>query len=232
MNGVHIDGRPISVRVGGVTLYGELGIPTGANGVIVFAHGSGSSRLSPRNRIVAESLRGERFATLLFDLLTPEETASEHYTRRFSFEIGRQAERLAGITEWLVSARETRGLRIGYFGASTGAAAALIAAASRPGLNHVGAIVCRGGRPDLAGKSVGAVTAPTLLIVGGADPSVLKLNRTALAALKCEKKLVIVPEATHLFEEAGALTEVARHSAEWFNHYLGEARPQSEGGVH
>jgi len=199
-------------------LEGNLNLPRDASGIILFAHGSGSSRHSPRNRYVAKLLNEGKLATLLVDLLTTEEEAVDLQTAQIRFDIGLLAQRLVGVTDWLTSHPDTRHLRVGYFGASTGAAAALVAAAERPKV--VGAVVSRGGRPDLAGPVLGQVRAPTLLIVGGNDLQVIELNRWAFAQLRCEKQLVIVSGATHLFEEPGALDEVARLAREWFLSYL------------
>jgi putative phosphoribosyl transferase len=210
--------RLVRVPVGRVLLDGNLSLPQRARGIVLFAHGSGSSRFSPRNRYVAQLLNQEKLATLLIDLLSPEEEAVDQRTAQLRFDIGLLAERLVDVTDWLVEQPDTRPLRIGYFGASTGAAAALVAAAERPRIVH--AIVSRGGRPDLAGPALGRVEAPTLLIVGGNDPVVIELNRAALAELRCEKQLVIVPGATHLFEEPGALDEVARLARQWFARHL------------
>jgi dienelactone hydrolase len=201
-----------------VLLDGNLSLPDCTRGIVLFAHGSGSSRFSPRNRYVAQLLNQEKLATLLIDLLSPEEEAVDQRTAQLRFNIGLLAERLVGVTDWLVEQPNTRPLRIGYFGASTGAAAALVAAAERPRIVH--AIVSRGGRPDLAGPVLARVEAPTLLIVGGNDPVVIELNRAALAQLRCEKQLVIVPGATHLFEEPGTLDEVARLARHWFQRHL------------
>jgi dienelactone hydrolase len=211
--------RLVSIPAGRVTLPADLAIPEGARGVVAFAHGTGSSRHSPRNRFVARVLQDAGLATLLADLLTAEEEALEAHTRHLRFDIPLLAERLADITAYLTTLAETRDLPLGYFGASTGAAAALVAAAERPG--PVRAIVSRGGRPDLAGESLRRVRAPTLLIVGGADLLVLDLNRAALEKLAAEKALEVVPGATHLFEEPGALDQVARLAADWFDRYLG-----------
>jgi dienelactone hydrolase len=186
--------------------------------VVLFAHGSGSSRFSPRNRAVAANLRDSGIATLLVDLLTDEEEAEDSVTAHLRFDIDLLARRLIDVTDWLMNAPETCHLRIGYFGASTGAAAALTAAVERP--QEVAAIVSRGGRPDLASSALPFVLAPTLLIVGGGDVPVIEMNRIALAELRCEKRLDIVPGATHLFEEAGALQQVARLAREWFKCYL------------
>jgi putative phosphoribosyl transferase len=197
-----------TVPVGGVVLGATLGVPPAPRGVVVFAHGSGSSRLSPRNRFVAEALNRRGIATVLADLLTEPEAAS----RGNVFDVELLAGRLREVARWALA--EVGGaLPLGYFGASTGAAAALIAAGDDP---PVAAIVSRGGRPDLAGAALAKVKAPTLLIVGGADDVVLELNRQALAALRCRKELAIVPDATHLFEEPGALEQVAELAGDWF----------------
>ena len=208
----------VRVPVGSDALEGELSLPEDARGIVLFAHGSGSSRHSPRNRYVARLLNEANLATLLVDLLTPDEDAIDLRTAQIRFDISLLAERLVGITDWLTENQDTWQLRVGYFGASTGAAAALVAAAERPNVVH--AVVSRGGRPDLAGPALGQVSAPTLLIVGGNDRQVIDLNRWAFGQLRCEKKLVIVPGATHLFEEPGALDEVARLAREWFVRYL------------
>ncbi len=222
----------VQVQAGAVVLDGDLSIPEGARGIVLFAHGSGSSRHSPRNRQVAAALRDGGLATLLMDLLTPKEEAVDLQTAHLRFNIRLLASRLAGATDWLSSADDTRSLRIGYFGASTGGAAALVAAAERP--DHIAAVVSRGGRPDLAGEEIlGRVRAPTLLIVGAYDTTVLHLNREAFAKLSGEKRLEIVPGATHLFEEPGALDRVAALAREWFQlHLTGRttmhARPGSQ----
>jgi pimeloyl-ACP methyl ester carboxylesterase len=208
----------VSISAGPVNLQGNLIVPRQASGMVLFAHGSGSSRHSPRNRYVAKLLNEARLATLLIDLLTPEEEVVDSFTGNLRFDIGLLAERLVAVTDWLTDEPQTRHLRLGYFGASTGAAAALVAAAECPEV--VGAVVSRGGRPDLAGPALARVRAPTLLIVGGNDFQVIELNRLALAQLRGEKQLVIVPGATHLFEEPGALDEVARLAREWFERYL------------
>jgi dienelactone hydrolase len=208
----------VRVTAGSVTLEGNLTRPEEARGIVLFAHGSGSSRLSPRNRYVARILNEANLATLLVDLLTPEEEAVDAQTAHLRFDIGLLAERLVGATDWLVQHPDTSQLRIGYFGASTGAAAALVAAVVRPDV--VGAVVSRGGRPDLAGRALAHVRAPTLLIVGGHDVEVLELNRAALAQVRAEKELVIVPGATHLFEEPGALDQVARLARDWSERHL------------
>jgi putative phosphoribosyl transferase len=220
-------GRTVRVPAGSVTLEGDLDVPPKARGVVLFAHGSGSSRHSPRNRHVARLLNEAKLATLLIDLLTPDEEAIDLRTAHLRFDIGLLAERLVGATDWLTHYPDTRDLRVGYFGASTGTGAALVAAAERP--HVVGAVVSRGGRPDLAGPALPRVRAPTLLIVGGNDFRVVELNRAALAQLRCEKRLVIVPGATHLFEEPGALDEVARLAREWFERHLMSAAARATG---
>lgn len=208
----------VNIRSGKVMLDGELGIPPEPSGLVIFAHGSGSSRFSPRNQYVARVMRDSGVATLLFDLLTREEETVDLSTRHLRFDIELLARRLVDTTNWAATQPETRNLRPGYFGASTGGAAALVAAA-RVG-DAVGAVVSRGGRPDLAGDSLPLVKSPTLLIVGGLDDVVIRLNREAFEQLRCEKEMRIVPGATHLFEEAGALEEVARLSADWFKRHL------------
>lgn len=209
----------VRVAAGPVVLEGNLGVPKGARGVVLFAHGSGSGRHSPRNRFVAQQLRMAGLATLLIDLLTEEEEAVDQATAHLRFDIGLLAERLVGATDWLAKDSRTAGLSTGYFGASTGGGAALVAAARRP--DQVGAVVSRGGRPDLAGEALLEVRAPTLFIVGGDDKPVIALNQSALARLGASvKQLVIVPGASHLFEESGKLEEVARLAMEWFSHYL------------
>jgi putative phosphoribosyl transferase len=218
---VRESGLESSVRVaaGSVILEGNLGLPVNAQGVVLFAHGSGSSRHSPRNRFVAQQLREAGLGTLLIDLLTEEEEAVDRHTAHLRFDIDLLAERLVGATDWLADEERTAELSVGYFGASTGGGAALIAAAQRP--QRVGAVVSRGGRPDLAGPVLSAVEAPTLLIVGGNDQAILELNEDALARLSAPvKELVIVPGANHLFEEPGALEEVARLAAAWFAQHL------------
>lgn len=208
-------GKAAAIPVAGVELPGELTVPPQPAGAVAFAHGSGSSRHSPRNRRVAETLHDAHLATLLFDLLTPEEA----HDRRNVFDISLLGERLLTGLRWLRAQPETSGLPVGCFGASTGAAAALWAA---PELGSgVGAIVSRGGRPDLAGERLALVRAPTLLVVGGADEAVLELNRQAYTQLRCEHDLVVVPAATHLFEEPGALERVAGLAAAWFDRHLG-----------
>ena len=214
MQGTIIE-RAVQVLPG---LSGDLVVPDAATGIVLFAHGCGSSRHSSRNRYVARVLQKGGFATLLLDLLTPAEEQVDLRTLHLRFDIGLLAERLIQATDWVQSEPATRGLAVGYFGASTGAGAALVAAAERPPMIH--AVVSRGGRPDLAGPALPRVQAPTLLIVGGDDPEVIRLNREALAKLRCEKQLVIVPGATHLFEEPGALEQVSELALNWFEKYL------------
>jgi dienelactone hydrolase len=213
--------REVRIATGGVELHGGLAVPDGAHGVVLFAHGSGSGRYSPRNQYVARALRQSGLATLLMDLLTAEEESVDQYTRHLRFDIELLALRLIGATDWLRQTPATRDLPIGYFGASTGAGAALMAAAERPDV--VRAVVSRGGRPDLAGPALLRVHAPTLLIVGGADTPVIDLNERAMELLDVEKELHTVPGATHLFEERGALEEVARLAADWFACHLAPA---------
>jgi dienelactone hydrolase len=215
------NGQELSVQipVASVSLAGDLSIPADSRGVVLFAHGSGSSRHSPRNRYVARVLQEAGIATLLFDLLTRDEEALDMRTAGLRFDIGLLAERLVEATGWLTQQPQIEELKIGYFGASTGAAAALVAAAEAPHL--IAAVVSRGGRPDLAGPALPGVQAPTLLIVGGEDALVLDLNRQAMDQLRCEKRLEIIPGATHLFGEPGALEELARLAREWFEWHLG-----------
>jgi putative phosphoribosyl transferase len=218
-----IEERLVQVPAGSVTLEGNLTLPKESQAIVLFAHGSGSSRHSPRNRYVARLLNEANLATLLIDLLTPHEEVVDARTAQLRFDIDLLAERLVDATDWLTQFPDTKHLRIGYFGASTGAAAALVAAALRPDV--VGAVVSRGGRPDLAGPALMQVQAPTLLIVGENDRQVIELNREALAQMRCEKQLVIVPGATHLFEEPGALDVVAQLARDWFQrHLIGAAR--------
>jgi putative phosphoribosyl transferase len=211
--------REVRIPVGTIELEGNLGVVEGAQGVVLFAHGSGSGQSSPRNLYVARVLRQAGLSTLLIDLLTAEEEALDLRTRQLRFDISLLAERLVKATDWLRDAPSTQNLRIGYFGASTGAGAALVATAERP--HEVGAVVSRGGRPDLAGEALSRVEAPTLLIVGGSDVPVIGMNEEALERMHVEKRLEIVPGATHLFEEAGALEAVARLATSWFRRYLG-----------
>jgi len=208
----------IKIPLREVTLAGELNLPPDAKGLVLFAHGSGSSRLSPRNQSVARTLREGKVGTLLFDLLTAEEEQSEVYTRHLRFNIPFLTERLVAATHWALDHTTGRDLALGYFGSSTGAAAALRAVVELGEV--ISAVVSRGGRPDLAGDALERVTAATLLIVGGSDTAVLSLNEDAYARLSCEKSLRIVPGATHLFEENGALEKVAHMAAEWFAAHL------------
>jgi putative phosphoribosyl transferase len=216
MNEVHIP-------AGSVTVHGNLTLPAGAITLVLFAHGSGSSRHSPRNQFVARTLNNAGLATLLFDLLTPEEESIDRYTAEHRFDIGLLAERLVHATNWARQHEETRAMHIGYFGSSTGAAAALVAAAALP--DDVTAVVSRGGRPDLAGAALAKVRAPTLLIVGGEDDVVINLNEQARGRMRCEVKIEIVPGATHLFEEPGTLEQVAKLASDWFVAHLGGKSP-------
>ena len=212
--------RDVSVKipVGKVVLEGILNLTGDSKSIVLFAHGSGSGRFSPRNQYVAKEFNKVGIGTLLFDLLTITEEEEDELTAEYRFNIPLLAQRLVGVTEWLKKEEATKGLVVGYFGASTGAAAALIGAAKLPDV--VAAVVSRGGRPDLAADYLEEVRAPTLLLVGGLDDEVIELNRLAMARMRSEKKLVIVPGATHLFEEPGKLVEVARISADWFLRYL------------
>ena len=208
--------KDVEIRSGAIQLSGDLSIPVGAQGVVLFAHGSGSSRHSPRNQFVARTIREAGVGTLLFDLLTKEEEAVDMHTAHLRFDIGLLAERLIDATRWIKA--ELDYLNVGYFGSSTGGGAALVAAAELG--DSVGAVVSRGGRPDLAGDALPRVKSPTLLIVGGLDYPVIELNEEALARMRCEKELKIVPGATHLFEEPGTLEEVARLAADWLEKHL------------
>lgn len=208
----------VIIQVSQESLKGVLAIPEHAKGIVIFAHGSGSGRLSPRNQFVAKKLQENSLATLLVDLLTAEEEEIDDKTRQFRFDIDLLTERLKGCAEWVACQKETSGLAIGYFGASTGAAAALMAASEEG--NAIKAVVCRGGRPDLAIDLLPSVLAPVLLIVGGQDLAVIELNKKALEALECVKKLEIIPGATHLFEEPGTLEAVAEMASSWFVTYL------------
>jgi putative phosphoribosyl transferase len=208
----------VSIPMGGISLEGDLAVPTAAQGIVAFAHGSGSGRKSPRNQFVAQVLQRAGLATMLLDLLTMDEEAIDVQSMALRFDIDLLVERLTGTVDWLSANSETRELRIGLFGASTGAAAALVTAARRPDL--VRALVSRGGRPDLAADALASVHAPTLLIVGGNDLEVLRLNRAAYAGMTAERQLVVVPGATHLFQEPGTLGEVARLAADWFLAHL------------
>ena len=208
----------VRIQADAVSLDGTLLLPRNARGMVVFAHGSGSSRFSSRNRYVAEVLRDEGFGTLLLDLLTGSEEAVDAHTAEHRFDIEMLAMRLVGTMDWLAEQPEAGHLSVGLFGASTGGGAALVAAAEVP--DRVRAVVSRGGRPDLAGDALPLVKAPSLLIVGGRDEPVIEMNRDAAARLQCEHELHIIPGATHLFEEKGALEEVARLAAQWFGRYL------------
>jgi putative phosphoribosyl transferase len=210
--------RAVNLAIEGTSLNGDLALPEGAHGLVIFAHGSGSSRLSPRNRFVASMLQGAQLGTFLFDLLSKEEEAVDEVTGELRFDIGFLACRLLAATDWVQAQPELHNLALGLFGASTGAAAALVAAAQRPEI--IKAVVSRGGRPDLAAANLSKVRAPTLLIVGGLDTTVIVLNEEALDRLSAEKKLVIIPGASHLFGEPGALPEVARLAAQWFGENL------------
>ncbi len=203
---------------GRIMLEGELIVPVDATGVVLFAHGSGSSRHSPRNQFVARTIREAGVGTLLFDLLTQEEEAVDISTRHLRFDIGLLAERLVDVTTWIKREPDTSHLRVGYFGSSTGGGAALVAAAEVG--EEIGAVVSRGGRPDLAGDALPHVKSPTLLIVGELDYPVIRMNEEAYSQMRCEKELEIVPGATHLFEERGTLEEVARLAADWFQRKL------------
>src|SRR5438067_9226991 len=209
----------VQIPAGSATLDGNLTTVDQTEAFVLFAHGSGSSRHSPRNQFVARTLNEAGLATLLFDLLTPEEESVDLYTREHRFDIGLLAERLVYATKWAKEQKQTRDLRVGYFGSSTGGGAALVAAAELP--NEVGAVVSRGGRPDLAGKALPEVKAPTLLIVGGEDHVVIDLNEQARSQMKSECKIDIVPGATHLFEEPGMLEKAARLASDWFVKQIG-----------
>ena len=214
----HTTAGLVQVEAGSVSLEGDLHVPQGAAGVVLFAHGSGSSRHSTRNRFVAGQLQAAGLATLLLDLLTADEEALDQHTGHLRFDIALLAERLVSATSWLNEDPSTRSFRVGYFGASTGGGAALVAAAQIP--REVGAVVSRGGRPDLADAALPRVQAPTLLIVGGQDPIVLDLNRAAMARMRAVNRLEIIPGATHLFEEPGALETVAQLAGAWFLQHL------------
>jgi dienelactone hydrolase len=210
--------RTEQIPSGKILLEGELLVPVGATGVVLFAHGSGSSRHSPRNQFVARMIREAGVGTLLFDLLTQQEEAVDNSTRHLRFDIGLLAERLVDATNWIKTEPETSHLRVGYLGASTGGGAALVAAAEVG--KEIGAIVSRGGRPDLAGDALRDVKSATLLIVGGLDYPVIRINEEAYQQLQCEKEMKIIPGATHLFEEPGKLQEVAQLAADWFQTHL------------
>ena len=210
--------RTEQIPSGQIMLEGELSVPVGATGAVLFAHGSGSSRHSPRNQFVARTIREAGVGTLLFDLLTQEEEAVDISTRHLRFDIGLLAGRLVDATNWIKREPDSRHLRVGYFGSSTGGGAALVAAASVG--EEIGAVVSRGGRPDLAGDALPKVKSPTLLIVGGLDYQVIRINEDAYSQLRCKTELKIVPGATHLFEEPGTLEEVAKLAAAWFQRHL------------
>lgn len=207
--------RAVRIELPEAVLHGDLTLPEGAKALVVFAHGSGSSRRSPRNRFVAERINQEGLGTLLMDLLTEDEEREDEATRELRFDIGLLAQRVAQVVEWAGRQKDLAELRVGLFGSSTGAAAALVAAAELPA-GAVRAVVSRGGRPDLAGAELRRVRCPVLLIVGGYDDVVIELNERARAEMKCETELVIVPGATHLFEEEGTLEQVADLAADWF----------------
>ena len=214
-------GRPVKIPAGSVSLDGELIVPNDPAGLVIFAHGSGSSRFSPRNQRVAQLLRQAGLGTLLFDLLTPHEERSDAERGTLKFNMGLLTQRLVCAAHWLAGEDEARHQRLGFFGSSTGGGAALVAAADLG--RNIGAVVARGGRVDLAGNALRRVKCPTLLIVGELDEDVLELNEEALEMLDCPKRLSVVPNATHLFEEPGALEEVARLAAEWFLASLGHS---------
>jgi len=213
-----IAARPVEIPVGPTAVNGDLRVPPGARGLVIFAHGSGSSRFSTRNREVAEFLGKRGLATLLLDLLTPQEEAVDVQTRQYRFDIARLGPRVSAAVDWAGARSDLGDLSVGCFGASTGAAAALIAAAERP--DAVCAVVSRGGRPDLAGEALPRVKAPTLLVVGGDDEPVIELNRAAMRKMQAHVELEIVPGATHLFEEPGTLEQVEELAARWFTRYL------------
>jgi len=220
--------RPVRVAIGPHVLAGDLAVPEDARGFVVFAHGSGSSRFSPRNRYVADTLHEHRLATLLIDLLTEEEEQRDERSGRLRFDIRMLADRLVAVCNWAKHVPELRGLQVGLFGASTGGGAALLAAAQQPHAVH--AIVSRGGRPDLAGAALTRVMAPTLLIIGERDEQVIELNQRAMSQMRGEVRLEIVPRATHLFEEAGALEQVAALASDWFTAHLGRDRQDGRDG--
>ncbi len=217
-NSAQIAQQEIRIPLGEITLDGFLAIPDEATGIVVFAHGSGSSRFSPRNQFVADTLNQEGFATLLFDLLTRDEHETDEQTRELRFNIDLLGNRLVGVIDWMQNQEDTQNLRIGLFGASTGSAASLVAAAEKPQL--IQAVVSRGGRPDLAPDALPRVQAPVLLIVGGFDRPVIEMNREAAKAFTADHRVEIVEGVSHLFQEVGKLEEVARLAMEWFNRYL------------
>jgi putative phosphoribosyl transferase len=218
MPGIKHGARKVLIQAGGVALEGEWMVPDGAAGIVFFAHGSGSSRHSPRNQSVARHLQSAGIGTLLFDLLTTDEEFADGRTGEFRFDIGLLARRLVAVTRWVARQKGSDRHAVGYFGSSTGGAAALVAAAELG--SAVGAVVSRGGRPDLAGNALERVISPTLLIVGERDESVLRLNEEACDRLACVKDLAIVPRATHLFEEPGALEKVSQLAGAWFQKHL------------
>ncbi|CAM05480.1 dienelactone hydrolase [Saccharopolyspora erythraea NRRL 2338] len=230
----HLTAEPVEMRVATGTLNGDLVVPPAAEAVVLFAHGSGSSRHSPRNRAVAEALQNTGFATMLLDLLTTDEANTDDRTQALRFDIDLLTDRVVTAVDWLEQRQATRGMPVGLFGASTGAAAALKGASRRPG--RVAAVVSRGGRPDLSGEALSSVQAPTLLIVGGDDREVLELNRHAAKLLTSlpltDVQIEIVQHAGHLFEEPGALEKVSDLAAGWFRRYLGVPRPEGPTGTH
>lgn len=208
----------LTIPAGNVALAGDLILPTNAGGIVLFVHGSGSSRHSSRNQFVASVLQSAGIGTLLFDLLTEGEEAIDLRTRHFRFDINLLAQRLVEVTRWIQQQPQTSHLKVGYFGASTGGAAALVAAAELS--NQISAVVSRGGRPDLAGEALARVSTPTLLLVGGWDTPVIGMNRDAYEKMHCEKAMKVIPAASHLFEEPGKLEMVAQLSVEWFLHFM------------
>ena len=225
----HATHEAVRLEVGPVACDGDLGIPERATGLVIFAHGSGSSRFSRRNQSVAARLEAAGFGTLLLDLLTPQEAAIDESTREYRFDIELLGRRVVGAADWAQARPELHRLPVAFFGASTGAAAALIAAAERPDLTR--AVISRGGRPDLAGEALHRVQAPTLLIVGGNDEPVIEMNRGAMSRMRAPVHLQIVPGATHLFEERGALEEVSRLATEWCQRYLRAYPPEGLDGI-
>ncbi len=219
--------RSVVVGAGDAALQGDLALPAGAPGVVVFAHGSGSDRHSPRNRFVAEALAGAGLATLLVDLLTPEEKRIDEHSGRIRFDIALLARRLTGVVDWLGEQDDTSDLRIGLYGSSTGAAAALISAAERP--ERISTVVSRGGRSDLAGDALGRVRTPTLFIVGGHDLTVLELNRASIERMSAPTRLEVIPGAGHLFERPGALEQVSVLARDWFRDHLGASALSAHG---
>lgn len=225
----HAIAETVRVPAGSVFCEGDLRVPDGAAGLVIFAHGSGSSRFSARNRAVASTLEDAGLGTLLLDLLTPDEAAIDDLTREYRFDIDRLAYRVIAAADWTRLREDLRHLPLAFFGASTGAAAALIAAAERPQLTR--AVISRGGRPDLAGEALPRVQAPTLLIVGGNDPQVIELNEDAMRRMRAPVHLEVVPGATHLFEERGTLEQVARLAADWCRRYLRSYPPEALDGI-